>query len=193
MTDDRENDDRDGRGASQITLCVFPHLSQLIAVDLRLADTKITEINVRDVIDSTFANELQRNFSSFLKPAEAVLADLASIPQQVENSIKVNLFKRVVELIEADGDGLQSGMLGVLFFTGDILWVDSEKWRQTLEDMFKDHFSDAQLEDLFQRLESMVSEERRLQGGGMRNSLRELISGSHDGFVTMWQRGENDN
>jgi len=186
--DSPENEREDGRRASRITLCVFPHLSHLIVVDLRDDEPRSYELSVKDVTNTSFTQAVQSNFADMLNDGKSILADLAAIPQQIETNIKFHLFRRVMELV-GDGDGApRSGMIGILFFTGDLLWADPQKWRAILEDLFQEHFSGDELEELMDQLEGMASEERRLQGGGMRDSLRELISGSHDGFVTMWQR-----
>lgn len=172
-------------------LCVFPSLPQALVIDVSDSSFQILSIDIRNLIDAGFKNNLQEKMMISLSDPDIVINDLlVSIPQQLEESIRGELFRSLVRILEADvKENLKSGALSVVFFTGDILWSEHSRWRMALTNMLRDRVSEENMENLLTRLEGLVSEERRLQGKSMRGSLD--TSGGDDaekGYVTIWHR-----
>ena len=189
---EEENEGFSGRDyKGQITLCVFPHLLEVVAIDTRGAQAEVITIEIREILDEAFQAGLRTSFEELLESSDLTLSSLSDIPQQLEATIKIVVLRRVIEIIDARGHGeINNGMLGVLFFSGDILWVSSDKWRSSLGTMFEDKMTDDELDSLFDKLEQMVEEERNHQKSARKAFVKEVVtSGDERGYVTLWEKG----
>lgn len=191
---DQDQDEGKSQGR-QITLCVFPHLTQVLAIDARPDTPNIIELNVSDILNPEFVGEIRESLDQILNPGNMVLADLESIPQQVEVSIKFNVIRRIIDMIEDESEhGIREGVLGVLFFSGDILNISPRKWQQQLIEIVGERLEQSDQAYLLGKLEAMVDMERRAQQGKEVEggfTIKGLLNGTQKGYTTLWEHSQN--
>ena len=184
----------------QITLCVFPHLREVVVIDGRPDVPNVMKIGVDEILDDSFLDDIRDSFDKIVDVDNMVLADLASIPSQVESSIKVNVIRRIILIESESGDDLRVGMLGVMFFSDEMMWKDPDRWRDSLASLFSERLPPADLNNLLNSLTKMMEEERQSQSsaqsleatrGTTRTSIpsvSEIVKGA-DGYETVWGQG----
>lgn len=178
---------------ASITLCLFPHLGEFIAVDARseLPDGPAVHVlSFEDVFTEDFRMGVEAGFSSLLRKEGAGLIEMISLPQEVESLVRTESMKRVVKSLNhaagINSAGLGGG-IGVLFFARGLLSIDHEQLQAAMRDLFGDLLTDAQLERLHRELTRLISSEKEAEEKVRHREMAQLIKGDPESFVTLWQ------
>ncbi len=183
---------------ASITLCLFPHLGEFIAVDTRkdLPDGPAVHVmSFEDVFTDDFRARLEAGFSSLIRKQDVGLLEMIGLPQEVETLVRAESMKRVVKMLNHTA-GIASadigGGIGVLFFARSLLSIQQEQLEAAMEELFGHLLSDSQLTRLRKELERLIAEEQTEEGTIRQREMAQLITGEPGSFVTLWQSGGNN-
>ena len=175
-----------------ITLCVFPHQRQFVAVDVRENRQKaIHVLTVDQLTGGEFVSSVERSFEELIRTPGIGFTDLISIPQQIELAMRVHALRRVLELL-GTGDDLDvedaTGAVGLLFFSGPMLAIGDARLNGTLKEIFDGKLADDELALLGGKLRELIAAERKAEKAQSAKSIEGLIRGDDGPFVTIWRQ-----
>jgi hypothetical protein len=177
-----------------VTLCVFPHLREFIAVDSRpnLPDRpKVCVLNFSDVHGDSFYSRIEQDFSKLLRRPDQTVLNLMGLPQEVEGLVRSHSLRRVMEALNKDlasPPDNENGSVGVLFFAGGLLYIADEQLREVVKDVFGQALTPGQVRQLHSQIEELLKKEREAVSQSSRNELAKLIRGDDGPYVTLWNR-----
>ncbi len=181
------------RADAKITLCIFPHLREFVAIDARENRTggpAVLSLSISNVLGEDFYTGVERDFSKLLRRHDIGFLELMSIPQQVEAVVRVNSLKRIVaELgINISEDSQDpDGTVGVLFFAGPLLSFKFDKLREATGELFGRKLSPHALDQLNAQLFDLMEKEKTSISETSNQDLKGLISGESGPYLTIWE------
>ncbi len=183
------------RREASITLCLFPHLAEFIAVDTRssLPDGAAVHIMAfEDVFTEEFQASVEAGFSALLRKEGVGLIEMIGLPQEVETLVRAESMKRIIKRLNHAAN-IQStdldGGIGVLFFARGLLSIEKDQLEAAVDDLFGHMLTDSQMSRLQNELERLIDEERAEDDKIKERELAQLITGEPGSFVTLWQNG----
>ncbi len=182
---------------SAVTLCIFPHLREFVAIDNRrsLPGRPVVKALKHDEVTSgDFYQRMEQDFSKLLRRPEQGFLGMMAMPQEVEALLRAHSMRRVMESINSDltepAKG-EVGSVGVMFFAGGLLSVDEGQLKEVIEELFDDVLAPGQVRDLHSRLFSLLKQERDAVAAASKSELAKLILGDGGPYVTLWGRESN--
>ena len=185
------------RQNADITLCIFPHLREFIAVDAR--DTRpsgptVLTLSISNILGEDFYSTIERDFSKMIRRKDIGFLELMGIPQQVEAVVRSNSLQRIIaELgidITADSNDA-NGTVGVLFFAGSLLELENTQLGEATGELFGKKLPEQMLDQLNEQLAALMTKERLALQTATRQDLSGLISGTSGAYVTLWENSGN--
>lgn len=179
---------------AEISLCIFPHLSELVVVDARTGlpgRPRFEILPVQEVFNEEFFSDLEKEFSSLLRKDEAPFLKIMSLPQELEKKIRMNGLRSLLTRIDSDIQSDQTEdmpSVAVLFLTGPFLTLDEDGLRHALGDLFNDQLGGDELEKCIETVIKLAANEREANNGSSSGELTRLIRGDSNHYATLWQR-----
>jgi hypothetical protein len=185
------------RGDADITLCIFPHLREFIAIDARenrAGGPAVLNLSISNVLGEEFYSGVEQDFSKLLRRHDMGFLELMSIPQQVEAVVRANSLKRIVAELginTSEYSDDQGGTVGVLFFSGQLLSFEFDKLHEATSELFGRKLSPPVLDQLNTQLFDLIKKEKQSIVDTSRQDLAGLISGKSGPYVTIWESSGN--
>ncbi|HIF71504.1 MAG TPA: hypothetical protein EYQ61_02930 [Dehalococcoidia bacterium] len=181
------------RGSADITLCIFPHLREFIAIDARKnrsGGPAVLSLSISNILGEEFYTGVERDFSKLLRRHDIGFLELMGIPQQVEAVVRANLLKRIIAelgILPAEDSKNPGGTVGVLFFAGTLLSFEVGQLREATRELFGKKLSPVTLEQLNDQLINLMEKEQKTVSDTSQQDLAGLISGKSGPYVTLWE------
>ncbi len=178
---------------TDITLCMFPHLREFIAIDARddrTGGAAILSLSISNIFQEDFFKTIEKDFSQLIRRDQIGFLDLMTIPQQVENSIKANALKKIVEELGIDNTDHTSSV-GILFFVGALLTFEENQLREAINGLFGTRLSQSLLDQLSDQLIYLANQERQAVKEKTKKDLAALITGKRGSYLTLWESKGN--
>lgn len=185
------------RGDADITLCIFPHLREFVAIDARenrAGGPAVLSLSISNVLGEEFYAGVEQDFSKLLRRHDIGFLELMNIPQQVEVVVRANSLKRIVSELginTSEGSDDPGGTVGVLFFSGPLLSFEFDKLREATRELFGKKLSPEIIEQLNDQLSGLMEKERKSIADSSKQDLAGLISGESGPYVTIWESSGN--
>ena len=181
------------RGVADITLCIFPHLREFIAIDARddrAGGPAILSLSISNVLGEEFYASVEQDFSKLIRRHDVGFVELMGIPQQVEAVIRANSLKRIIAELGINNVGDSNdpaSTVGVLFFAGTLLVFEPVQLREAITELFGKRLSNQALDQLHEQLLDLMEKERKSISDSTQQDLAGLISGKSGPYVTIWE------
>lgn len=183
-------------GRAEISLCIFPHLSELIVVDARHGlpgRPRFDTLRVGDIFDDDFFGGLEKEFSSLLRRDDPPFLKLLALPQELERKIRLHGLRSLLTALDADlglDDADSLPTVAVLFLTGPFLTLDEDGLRRALNELFDDQLEGEGLAECVSAVVTLAASEREASDGSSPGELTRLIRGDSSHYATLWQSEE---
>lgn len=181
---------------AEITLCVFPHLREFVAVDIRSYmpnSPSVKILSFRDIFNQEFQNTLESGFAKLVKRDNLRLMDIMGMPQELETLIRSESLKLVLKQLNENENENKVNSIGILLFAKDLLGIKREQLSVILEDLFGSDIDEAQLDELESELLRLIQAEQLEEARERQGDLTKLITGDGGPFLTLWQSSQKDN
>ncbi len=182
---------------SPITLCIFPHQDEFLAIDTRpgLPGRPLVKTLTHEALRSgEFFRRMEGDFSKLLRRQNVGFLGMIAMPQEVEGLMRSHALRRVMELLNADtpgADAAEPGGVGLLLFNGQLLTVPEDQLKEIVKDMFDDRLTPGQINSLHSTLWGLAKKERDAETAATKAELSRLITGEGGPYVTIWGRDQN--
>jgi hypothetical protein len=181
------------RGNADITLCIFPHLREFIAIDARkdrIGGPAVLSLSISNILGEEFYSNVEQDFSKLIRRHDIGFLELMGVPQQVEAIVRANSLKRIIAELGIntnENSGDPAGTVGVLFFSGSLLAFESAQLKEATSELFGKKLSPDSLEQLNEQLSDLMEKERNSIADTSQQDLAGLISGKGGPYVTIWE------
>jgi hypothetical protein len=181
------------RGNADITLCIFPHLREFIAIDARddrPGGPAVLSLSISNILGEDFYTKVEQDFSKLIRRHDVGFLELMGIPQQVEAVVRANSLKRIIAELGLDStkdSNEPASTVGVLFFAGSLLALDINQLREATNELFENKLSPLVLDQLNEQLFQLMEKESASIHDTSQQDLAGLISGESGPYVTIWE------
>ena len=173
---------------ADISLCIFPHLREFMAVDLRNDDTRVTLLSTSEVFGSNFIAGVEEGFSQILREStEHPFAHLIDLPLRVEELIREAGMQSILDQLGGGGDE-DFPTVAVFIIGGATLSMTSDQITEAFQAMLGDKADSATISECSKLLDRLVVEERQVVKTIDRQELRDALEGQSPNFFTLWER-----
>ena len=185
------------RGNADVTLCIFPHLREFLAIDARddrPGGPTILNLSISNVLGEEFYSNVEKDFSKLIRRHDVGFLELMGIPQQVEAVVRANSLKRIIAELGInvpEGSNEPGGSVGVLFFTGTLLSFERPQLHEATRELFNNKLSPHLMDQLNEQLFALITKERDAIQETTKQDLAGLISGKSGPSVTLWESSGN--
>jgi hypothetical protein len=181
---------------ADISLCIFPHLNEIVVVDGRrdIADRPLFEVmRMDEVFTETFYDDVQNDFRELLHRDERPFFKILSLPQELDGLIKLHGLRAVLTKLDPDIPLTSPGDLpnvALLILTGPFLTLDEAGLRESIFEMFSGQLDGSRLDECVDTVCALAAREREETNGGSGGELTSLITGENKHYATIWQSSE---
>ena len=182
---------------ADISLCIFPHLNEIVVVDGRrdIADRPLFEVmRMDEVFTDTFYDDVQNDFRELLRRDERPFFKILSLPQELEGLIKLHGLRAVLTKLDPDASISSLSELpnvALLILTGPFLTLDEAGLRESLYEMFSPQLDGSRLDECVDTVSALAARERDATNTGKGGELTSLITGENKHYATIWQSSES--
>ena len=188
---------RFGEGkTSGLTLCIFPHLRELVVVDARPdlpARPRVSRLEIDEILDHGFYDGVERDFASLLRQSNNPFLSLMSVSQEVEGMVRTHVLRAVLSEVNSDLEDETdeaSGNVAVLFFTGPLLEMRERELSRAARQLFGETLPAQLIETCVEQMCLLARREREAEAALSRTDLPSLIKGEGSRYVTLWENQE---
>jgi hypothetical protein len=181
---------------ADISLCIFPHLNEIVVVDGRsdIADRPLFEVmRMDEVFTDAFYDDVQNDFRELLRRDERPFFKILSLPQELEGLIKLHGLRAVLTKLDPDSSLASPADLpnvALLILTGPFLTLDETGLRESLYGMFSTQLDGSRLDECVDTVSVLAAREREATNTGKDGELTSLITGENKHYATIWQSSE---
>jgi hypothetical protein len=181
---------------ADISLCIFPHLNEIVVVDGRkdIPDRPLFEVlRMDEVFTDTFYDDVQNDFRELLHRDERPFFKILSLPQELEGLIKLHGLRSVLTKLDPGislSDPGDMPNVALLILTGPFLTLDDAGLRESLYEMFGGQLDGSQLDECVDTVSKLAAREREETNSGSGGELTGLITGENKHYATIWQSSE---
>jgi hypothetical protein len=172
-----------------IYLCIFPHLKEFLAIDLREGSPQVRLLNASEVFTQSFFQNVEAEFSHALRQeADFPFDHLINLPLQIEETIRDVAIISIMERLGVQPHDEELPSVLVFVVSGGALAMQSEQLLDSLKGLLAEVPEKQRLEEwegLFSRL--VAAEQAALQRVNQQE-LGEALSEESPDFFTLWER-----
>ena len=172
-----------------LQLCIFPHLREFLAVDLRGQRPRVLLLDTADVFNQEFLENIEAEFSQVVREkSEFPFAHLINLPLRMEEIIREVAMTFILERlgVEADEED-EVPSLVVFIISGGALAMQSERLVEGLRGLLGEFPGEPAVEEWEATLSRLVSEEHAALQRVNQQELAEALSGESPDLFTLWE------
>lgn len=175
-----------------IQLCIFPHLKEFLAIDLRGGKPDVRILNTKDVFVEEFFLNIESDFSQAIRQdSEFPFADLMNLPLRVEEIIRENVMGFILDAFEIHPDDVdeENDAPNVMVFIvgGGPFSAQSENLKLSLHKVLSAHWSEQAATEWEHVLSSLIDQENEIVRKNSRRELSEALAGDAPDYYSLWE------
>ena len=171
-----------------IQICIFPHLREFLAIDLREELPRVQLLDTREVFKEDFFANAEAEFSHALRcESDFSFTHLMNLPLRVEEAVRDVAMTAILQRlgIPSDGDAIPSVVVFVL--SGGAMAMHSEQVIEGLKRLPSEYASGPTLQDWEGCLSRLVGEENAALEQLNRRELADAMGGDSPDYFSLWE------
>ena len=172
-----------------ISLCIFPHLKDFLAIDFRGGELRVRLLNTAEVFGHSFFSRIEESFSQTLREStEYPFAHLIDLPLRVEELVREMGMLAILERLDSTetGDGFPT--VAVFIISGAALSVNSQQISTAFRSLLGEDADQSIVLEYSTILEKLIAEEHEVVKLIDRQELREALEEQSPNFFSLWER-----
>ena len=172
-----------------INLCIFPHLKEFLAIDLRWEVPQIALLNTEDVFGDSFFNQVEYGFGQMLRePTEHPFAHLIDLPWRAEEIVRETGMLFILERLGSREREDDLPTVAVFIISGAALSMKSGEIASALRSLFGKDADPSIVQESAGLLGRLIAQEQKVVKHIDRQELREALEDQSPNFFTLWER-----
>ena len=178
-----------GLERTDISLCIFPHLKEFLAIDLRGETPLMRLLNTADTFGDGFFDQVERGFSQTLRePTDHPFAHLLDMPLRLEELLREIGMLSILDSLGGRGRDDEFPTVAVFIISGAALSMDSHQIASAFDSMLGERADPDFVLECAGRLEGLISREHEVVKQIDREELREALEEQSPNYFTLWER-----
>ena len=178
-----------GPEGTEISLWIFPHLKEFLAIDLRGDAPAITLMNTADVFSDRFFGRLEEGFGQILREGtDHPFAHLIDLPLRVEELVREMGMLTILSKLSGKVGEDEFPKVAVFIISGAALAMSSQQVSLAFRSMLGDEADPAMISGYAELLERLLGEEYKAVKSIDQQELREALEDQSPNFFTLWER-----
>ena len=174
---------------TDLSLCIFPHLSEFLAIDLRGEAPLVTVLNTADVFGEPFFQKVEQEFSRVLRErTEHPFAHLIDLPLRVEELIRETGMLAILDRLGESVTEEEFPTVAVFIISGGALTMNSQQISLAFKSLLGEKAELGVIRECSSLLERLISEEHEVVKRIDQQELRESLENQSPNFFTLWER-----
>ena len=172
-----------------IQVCIFPHLKEFLAIDLREEPRRLLLLHTEDVFVEEFFKSVEEEFSEVLREdTQSPFDHFINLPLRLEEVIRETAMSFILEQLGVRPEDTEQFPNVVVFvICGGALTSHSEQVVDGLRELMKPHSSDATATQWEETISRLVAEENQLLQKQNLHELTEVLRGDSLDYFTLWE------
>ncbi len=171
-----------------IQLCIFPHLKEFLAIDLREQPAAISLLNAADVFTEDFFVAVEEELSDAIRAeTEFPFAHMINLPMQLEEAIREIAMTFILSRLGVGMDADSMPAVIVFVVSGGALAARSDLVLDGLKQLLRDQCGASALKEWEHVLSRLIKEENTLMQKLNQNELAEALRGDSPDYFTLWE------
>tara|TARA_Y100000590_G_scaffold147846_1_gene169898 strand:- start:1917 stop:2492 length:576 start_codon:yes stop_codon:yes gene_type:complete len=175
---------------SDLNICLFPHLTDVLVIDLRPSTPnthRIVKLSAKDILTEEFYQSVQEEFSGLLKSSGNTLGGLSVIPQLVDGVLREQGLKSILRHLSAQSIDESMPEISVFVCVGPALSLTASEISCSLEHLFSEQPDPDTVTSCAQMLENLITLEKDAVRKESNNQRKQAVRGEMDNYYTLWQ------
>ncbi len=175
---------------TDISLCIFPHLQEFLAVDLRWGAPRLELLNTFETFGGPFFQQIEQGFSKTLREPNAHLfAHLLDLPLRVEELVReAGMISIMDTLGHTEKESDEFPTVAVFIISGAALSMDSQQVALAFKHLLGEGAEPAFVQECSDKLHGLMAQEREVVKRIDQQELREALEDQSPNFFTIWER-----
>ena len=173
---------------SDIQLCIFPHLDEFLAIDLRDGEKQIHLLNARDIFSEHFFHSVEFEFSEALRQENAPpFAHMFNLPLRMEEMVREIAMTFILDRLGVRMDDESSiPTVVVIVVSGSSLPGHSEQVVSGLKRLIQGPSEDPAVADWEEVISRLVAQEHEFAQKENLDELTDATLGDLPDYSTLW-------
>ncbi len=171
-----------------IHLCLFPHLKELLVIDLREKPGAISLLSAQEVFTGDFYTAVEAEFSEALRAeTEFPFRHLLNLPVLMEEAIRESAMTFILDRLGVNPHSDSIPTVVVFIVSGGALAAQPDLVLDGLKRLLGEHFGEPMLVEWEGALSRLITEESAVLQNLSRNELSETMGGDSPDYFTLWE------
>lgn len=178
-----------GSEHTDISLCIFPHLKEFLAIDLRWDSPRVELLDVGDVLDDSFFTKVEQDFSRILREStEYPFAHLIDLPLRVEELVRETGMLAILRRLGEGAKDEELPTVAVFIISGAALAMNSDQISLAVQSLLGERADQPTALECSRMLERLLFKEQEVVKRIDRQELREALEDQSPNYFTLWER-----
>lgn len=174
---------------TDISLCIFPHLEEFIAVDMRTDTPRVALLNTQDVFGDSFFARVEESFGQILRAGgDYPISHLMDLPLKVEELIREMGMAAILENLGEAGKADEIPTVAVFIISGVALTMTSQQIVYAFQSLMGGKALPDMIQEYSDLLERLISEEQTVAKRLDQQELLEALEEQSPNYFTLWER-----
>ena len=185
MPNEFRNQDDDHKD-EDVHICVFPHLPDILVVDLRNDIPSSRLLSSREIFDAEFFEKVERAFrkSLHLKNPYPFL-HIMNVPVIVYEMTREMGLSSILKKLDLNSDG-QEPRVAITIMHGDLLSLSESQLTNAFLSIFSDEVEPNTVSDIIYEIKALLSKEKEIIHRIGQQELLEALQHKSSKFFTIW-------
>ena len=181
-----------GHGTSDppdINLCIFLHLKEFLAIDLRNPEPTVVLMDSTTVFDESFVTRVEEGFRHILRePSEHPFAQFMDLPLRLEEHLREMGMMKILEKLDGGIVMDEIPNIAVYVIGGGSLDMRTEDVTSACHSLLGGSVNSNALWELSGPLTRLIKQEHDIFRKMNRQEIREALEDQSPNFFTLWER-----
>ena len=169
-----------------IHICVFPHLPNILVVDLRNDIPSSSLISSSEVFDSGFFEKVEQSFKQTLHAKSPYpFLHMMNVPVIVYEMTREMGLSSILKKLDLNNDG-QEPRIAITIMNGDLLSLSESQLTDAFSSIFSDEVDTDVVSDIICEINDLVSKEKEIIHRIGQQELLEALQHKSSNFFTIW-------
>ena len=180
---------QNGPERTDISLCIFPHLKEFLAIDLRSETPGVTLLNAEDIFGGAFFDRVEHGFSHLLRePTEHPFAQLIDLPLRVEELARETGMLSILDRLGRGEGEDEFPTVAVFIISGAALSMTSPQISHAFRSLLGEDTDSSIVGEWSDILVRLIAEEHEVVKRIDQQELRDALEDQSPNFFTLWER-----
>jgi hypothetical protein len=178
---------------AEVHFFIFPHLKDFLVLDVRKnlpGRPRVYTSSTQEIFSEEFYRQLEEQISFLLRRQGQPFADLMSLPQDIETTVRDRVLEQMLTAINIDDPGLPIPQVSILLCGPWLLDLSPKLMAETLESLFEAEPDQSLLLLVTQEMERLIAEERIQSEASEQRRMGNMILGENSDFLTLWENSQ---